>query len=91
MTSRDRQGRRYLEIRPFEDSPIKQALADLPAPDHRCVECGVPLVHGTDRYFQRNDPTDGTQGSSIERALLALTYDPVCGPCGDHALAAMAS
>lgn len=90
MTRRDWQGRRYIEVRPFEDGPVKQALAALPEANHRCVQCGVPLVHGTDRYFQRTDGTDGQDGRSWRaRVRLALTYDPVCGPCGDEILSAM--
>jgi hypothetical protein len=88
---RDAKGRRYLEVLPFEDGPIKQAYRDRPLHDHRCVECGVLMIHGTDRYFQRNDSTDGTQPNHLERALMALTYDPVCGLCGDRALTALAT
>jgi hypothetical protein len=91
MTRRDVQGRRYLEVLPFADGPIKQAYVNRPLESHCCIECGVLLVHGTDRYFQRNDSTDGTQPNQLERALMALTYDPVCGLCGDRALAAMAT
>ena len=91
MTRRDLAGRRYLEVLPFEDGPIKQAYIEQPVESHRCVECAVLLLHGTDRYFQRNDPTELRPEFAMERALRILTYEPVCGLCGDRALAALAT
>lgn len=85
MIARDRYGRRYLEILPFDDGVVKHALAAEPEPLHRCVDCGAPLVHGTDRYFQRTDPVIG--GSPQQRVLRMLDYDPVCGACGDRLVA----
>lgn len=83
-------GRRYLEVGPF--SPAVQRLwKDIPPEE--CVECGKPVRHGFERYFQRNDKEDGTPeqvaalgGQEIAGILASLTYDTVCGPCGDLAL-----
>ena len=73
----------------FHPNPLRQAFATA-APDY-CVECDRPVRHAFDRYFQRNDHTDpdwtrGGDGDLLS-ALLGLTYDTVCGLCGDRALA----
>lgn len=51
-----------------------------------CVDCGRSIYHGVQRYFQRNDPADGRESDALKAALMALTYDPVCGVCGDRIL-----
>lgn len=80
----DAQGRRYLEVPEFPDGALRRAFADH-EPDH-CIDCDAPIRHGVDRYFQRNDRADGTCGNEFAAALLALTFDSVCGSCGDAAL-----
>lgn len=76
-------GRRYLEVPVFPDGALKDAFRDA-SPDD-CIECGAPIRHAVDRYFQRNDATDG-RGAGLEADLLALTFDAVCGACGDRCL-----
>jgi len=89
MTHVDDRGRRYIEVRPFwtDVEEIRAALATCPG---ACVDCGAPIVHGATRYFQRHDP-EATRRSArahplLSRTLDILTFDPVCGFCGDRAL-----
>ena len=82
----DKQGRRYSEVRPLpEESKARLRLHG--ESDQECIECGAAIRHGADRYYQRNDASDGTQGDKLEALLLALTYDAVCAACGDRAIA----
>jgi len=86
--SLDGRGRRYIEVRPFHtEASIQAALEQAP---EACVDCGAPIVHGTTRYFQRHDP-ETSRRHAREHPLLSrmpdiLTYEPVCGFCGDRAL-----
>jgi hypothetical protein len=85
----DDRGRHYTEVRAFAPGgwlPAASAAIDPEA----CVDCGAPIVHGTTRYFQRHDP-EARRRHAREHPLLArplegITYDPVCGFCGDRAL-----
>jgi hypothetical protein len=86
----DDYGRRYVEVAPFP--PLVQKHFEGLTPDE-CVECGKPILHGVDRYFQRNDAADGTPeqvaelgGNELAAILCGLTYDPVCETCGHDAL-----
>jgi DNA-directed RNA polymerase subunit N (RpoN/RPB10) len=81
----DARGRRYLEVDAFPDGPLKEAFRNLTSPDP-CVECGREVKHAFERYFQRNDATDGTEADNFHAAMSALTYDCVCGACGDKLL-----
>ena len=97
----DAQGRRYMEVQAWREAPSGM-------PSQACVECGGEIRYGHDRYFQRNDATDGqseqlpatARGALLRQAkhviadetddvamLMALTYDPVCGECGDSIIA----
>jgi len=80
----DAQGRRYLEVRVFPEGKLKQAFAEMP--HEHCIECNALVHHGFDRYFQRNNPDDGSIPRELESLLLEMTYDTVCGPCGDRLL-----
>lgn len=70
-------GRRYLEVPPFPDGALKRAF-EAAEPDI-CVDCGKPVRHAFERYYQRNTVEDTS-------LLLAMTYDCVCATCGDAAL-----
>jgi hypothetical protein len=43
------------------------------------------LKHAFDRYFQRNDPTDGLE-DGLKGILMEMLFDTVCGACGDRLL-----
>jgi hypothetical protein len=80
----DASGRRYFAVPVFPDGPLKDAFVN--AALEPCADCGQPIRHGLDRYFQRNDATDGSEPDETAALLMALTFDFVCGPCGDAAL-----
>jgi hypothetical protein len=80
----DSLGRRYLEVDIFPDGKLKQVFRD--SRPEECAECGALVHHGWQRYFQRNDPTDGSLPLDIQSILMGLTYDTVCGSCGDRLL-----
>ena len=88
MTTYDNRGRKYIEVRPFEtDGAIQHALERRP---EACVECQAPIVHGRARYFQRHDPPaprNPRAHPETARPSALLTFDNVCGTCGDKALA----
>jgi hypothetical protein len=73
-----------MEILIFPEGKLKESFRGF-APDD-CVECGATIRHGFDRYFQRNDLTDGSIPKDLQSVLLGVTYDAVCGPCGDRLL-----
>lgn len=79
----DKLGRRYLEVPVFPEGGLKQAFA-ASEPD-RCVDCGAPVRHAFERYFQRNESSDGV-GAGLQSLLLGVTYDCVCAACGDRLL-----
>ena len=83
----DARGRRYVLVTPFHtsDDDIRAALAARPEP---CVDCGAPIVHGATRYFQRHNPAAryAREHPHTARTLEILTFDHVCGSCGDWAL-----
>ena len=77
----DGQGRRYLEVPPFAPGRLGTLAA---APETvTCADCGTQLLYGIDRYYQRSA---GARPSLFDAWPPALTYDAVCGPCGDRAL-----
>jgi len=76
-------GRSYYEVPVFPTGRLKTAFETLDAQE--CCECLALIHHGTDRYFQRNESTDGLE-TRVAGVLMALTYDAVCGPCGDRFL-----
>lgn len=84
----DSQGRRYCEVLPHV---LSRAHVVGETADHECIDCGRLIRHGRDRYFQRNDLGDGTQADRLAALLLALTYDAVCGDCGDRQILAGAT
>lgn len=84
----DKLGRRYVEVPIFPDGPLKRAFAYESC--DACADCGVAIRHGWDRYFQRNDHTDG-EGRDLAALLMAVTYDAVCGRCGDRVIAESAA
>lgn len=89
MTSIDDRGRRYIEVRPFW-TDVEDIRAALEACPEACVDCGAPIVHGATRYFQRHDPAATRRHARahplLSRTLDILTFDSVCGFCGDRAL-----
>ena len=66
----DRRVRRYIEVLPADSLP--DAFTSNPL---TCAECGVAIVHGTVRYYQRRDS-----------AIFATYVSAVCETCGDRAL-----
>jgi len=90
VMSVDARGRRYVLVTPFMSSDeIRSALEQCPEP---CVDCGAPIVHGTSRYFQRHDPAarrrHAREHPLLSRTLDILTFEHVCGFCGERALEA---
>ena len=81
----DLKGRRYLEVPVFPAESQFLAMTNQIRASDPCVECGHSIRHGYERYFQRNDVGDGAEGG-LEGLLLAMTYDAVCGDCGDRIL-----
>jgi len=78
-------GRIYSEVAP-------RPKGRFPGHTDTCIECGKTIEYG-DRYFQRNDPADGTleqvadlPDPQLAADLMSLTYDPVCEGCGDKLL-----
>jgi len=89
MTILDVRGRRYIEVRAFF-TDVEDIRAALEAYPEACVDCGAAIVHGAMRYYQRHDP-EATRRHAREHPLLSrtldiLTFESVCGFCGDRAL-----
>lgn len=79
---------RYVLVPVFTDPGLIAAFATTKA--DTCVECGRPVRHAFDSYYQRNNVpevqpvTPDHPDFDLANALMVLTYDCVCKPCGDE-------